>query len=123
MLLRLIMLWLVLMLFARIIRLRLARSERFAADMWLLALALFVALIGTARLAGLLLVIGLTLPELLLRCGDDPEIVLGVLIIIFRCNGVPGALRVTSKLKVLFGDVRCGAANFYVRTIGFVRPR
>ena len=83
-LLRLIVL-LIVMLLARMIRLRLARGERFAADMGLLAIAVIVTVIGGgAHLAGwLLLVIGLTLPELLLRRGNDAEIVLGVLIVIF----------------------------------------
>lgn len=122
-LLLLIVLRLIVVLFARIIGLRLAGSERFAADMRLLALALVVALVGTARLAGLLLVIGLALPKLLLRCGDETEIVLGVLVIIFRCDWVAGALRVTSELKILFGDVGCGSANFYVRPVGLVHSR
>jgi len=90
----LMLLWLmvlrliVVLLFARIIRLRLAWREGFAADMWLLAIALIIALIGAAHLAGLLLVIGLALPELLLRRGDDTEIVLGVLIVIFCGNRI-----------------------------------
>jgi len=126
MLLRLILLRLILllivMLLARIVGLWLAWGERLPADTRLLALV--IALIGRAHLAGLLLlVIGLTLPELLLRRGDDPEIVLGVLIIIFRCNRVPGALRVTGELKVLFGDMGRRTANFYVRSIGLVHSR
>lgn len=122
-LLRLIVLRLIVVLFARIIGLRLARSKGFAADVRLLALAFVKALIGTARLAGLLLVIGLGLPELLLRRGDETEIVLGVLVIIFCCNRIAGALRVTSELKILFGDVGCGSANFYIRSIGLVHSR
>jgi len=123
-LLRLIVL-LIVVLLARIIRLRLARGERLAADMGLLAIAVVVAVIGSrAHLAGrLLLVIGLTLPELLLRRSDDAEIVLGVLIIIFRCNRVPGTLRVTRKLKILFGDMGRRTANFYVRPVGLVHSR
>ncbi len=122
-LLRLIVLRLIVVLFARIIGLRLARSKGFAADVRLLALAFIIALIGAARLAGLLLVIGLGLPELLLRRGDETEIVLGVLVIIFCCNRIAGALRVTSELKILFGDVGCGSANFYIRSIGLVHSR
>ena len=122
-LLLLVVLRLIVVLFARIIGLRLARSERFAADLRLLALTFVVALVRAARLARLLLVIGLALPELLLRCGDETEIVLGVLVIIFRCNRIAGALRVTSELKVLFGDVGCGSANFYVRPVGLVHSR
>jgi len=125
MLLRLIVLLLVVMLLARIVWLRLTRGERLAADMGLLAIAVVVAVIGSAHLAGwlLLLVIGLTLPELLLRRSDDTEIVLGVLVIIFRCNRIPGALRVTGKLKILFGDMGRRTANFYVRPVRFVHSR
>ena len=123
MLLRLIVL-LVVVLLARIVWLRLAWGERLAADMGLLAIALVVAVIGSAHLAGLLLlVIGLTLPELLLRRSDDTEIVLGVLIVIFRRNRIPGALRVTGKLKILFGDMGRRTANFYVRPARFVHSR
>ena len=123
-LLRLIVL-LIVMLLARIVRLRLARGERLAAGMGLLAITIVVAVIrGRAHLARrLLLVIGLTLPELLLRRSDDAEIVLGVLIIIFRRNRVPGALRVTGKLKILFGDMGRRTANFYVRPVGLVHSR
>jgi len=125
MLLRLIVLLIVVLLLARVVRLRFARRERFAADMRLLAIAVVVAFLGAAHLAGrlLLLVIRLTLPKLLLRRSDDPEIVLGVLIIIFGCDRIAGALCVTSELKVLFRDVRCGSANFYVRPIGLIHSR
>jgi hypothetical protein len=120
----LIMLLLIVMLLARIIRLRLAWGERLAADMRLLTLAVVIAIVGRAHLTGLLLwVIGLTLPELLLRRGDDAEIVLGVLIIVFRCDRVPGALRVTGELKILFGDMGRRTANFHVRSIGLVHSR
>ena len=62
MLLRLIVL-LIMMLLARMVRLRLARGDRLAADMRLLTIAVVVAVVGRAHLAGrLLLVIGLTLP-------------------------------------------------------------
>lgn len=115
---------LIVMLLARIVWLRLARGERLAADMGLLTIALVVAFIRRTHLAGrLLLVIGLTLAELFLRSSDDAEIVLGVLIIIFRCNRVPGALRVTGKLKILFGDMGRRTANFYVRPVGLVHSR
>ena len=121
----LMLLRLIVMLLARIVRLRVARGERFATDMGLLAVAVVVAVIGgRAHLAGrLLLVIGLILPQLLLRRSDDAEIVLGVLIIIFRCDRVPGTLRVTGKLKILFGDMRRRTANFYIRPIGLVHSR
>ena len=123
-LLRRLIVLLIVMLLARIVRLWLARGERLAADLGLLAIAVVVAFIARAHLAGLLLlIIGLTLPELLLRRGDDAEIVLGVLIVIFCRNRIPGTLRVTGELKVLFGDMRRRAANFYVRPIGLVHSR
>jgi len=124
MVLRLILL-LIVMLLARLIRLRLAWSERLAADVRLLAVAVVVAFIGPAHLAGLLLllVVGLALAELLLCRRDDAEIVLGVLIVIFRRDGIAGALRVTGELKVLFGDVGRGSANFHVRPAGLIHPR
>lgn len=120
-----VVLLLIVLLLARIIRLRLAWRERLAADVRLLAVAVVVALFGPAHLAGLLLllIIGLTLPELFLRRGDDAEIVLGMLVVIFRCNRIAGALCVTSELKVLFGDVRRGSANFYVWPVGLIHPR
>ncbi len=120
----LIVLLVVVLLLARIIGLRLAWSERLAADRRLLTVAVVIAVIGSAHLAGLLLlIIGLALPQLLLRRCDDAEIVLGMLIIIFRRDRIPGALRVAGKLKVLFGDVGCRTANFYVRPIGLVHSR
>jgi hypothetical protein len=115
---------LVVMLLARMIRLRLAWSERLAAEVWLLAFAVVVALIGPAHLAGLLLlVIGLALAELFLRRSDDAEIVLGMLVVILRRDRIAGALRVTSELQILFGDVGRGSADFYVRPVRFIRPR
>src|SRR5215472_89519 len=126
-LLRLILLLIVLlivMLLTRMIRLRLAWGERLAAEVWLLAIAVVVTLIGPAHLAGLLLlVIGLTLAELLLRCSDDAEIVLGMLIVILRRDRIAGALRITSELQIFFGDVGRGSADFYVRPVRFIRPR
>jgi hypothetical protein len=123
MLLRLIVL-LIVMLLARIVRRLLAWGVRLAADVGLRTIAVVVTVVGGAHLTGrLLLVIGLTLAELLLRRSDETEIVLGVLIIIFRCDRIAGALRVTSELKVLFRDVGRGSANFYVRPIGLVHSR
>ena|SRR5689334_6092467 len=121
-----IVLLLIVLLLARIIWLRLARRERLAADVRLLAVAIVVVLLGSAHLAGLLLlllVIRLALPELLLRRGDNAEIMLGVLVVIFCRNRIAGALCVTSELKVFFGDVRCGSADFYVRPVGLIHPR
>ena len=117
----LLLIVMVLLLLARIIRLRLARCERLAADVRLLVVAVLVALVGAAHLARLLLlIVRLTLAKLLLSHRDQTEIVFGVLVIIFRGNRIAGALRVTSELKILFSDVGCGSANFYVRPVGLV---
>ncbi len=103
---------------ARIERLRLARREWFAADMGLLVIVVVIAVIGeiAARIAAglLLLVIGLGLAKLFLGGCDQAEIMLGVLIIIFGADGISRTLRVSGELEIFFGDVRRGAADFYV---------
>lgn len=124
-LLRLIVLLLIVVgLLARIILLRLARGEWLATDMRLLVVSLVITLIGAAefaRLLRLLLVVRrLTLPKLLLGRGDQPKIMLGVLVIVFRCNWIARALRVARQLEIFFPNVGCRSANFYVRSIGLV---
>jgi len=117
----LLLIVMVLLLLARIIRLRLARCERLAADVRLLVVAVLVALVGAAHLARLLLlIVRLTLAKLLLSHRDQTEIMLGVLIIIFRRNRITRALRVAGKLEIFFGDVRSCSANLYVRPVGLV---
>ena len=54
---------------------------------------------------------------MLLRGGDQAEVMLGVLIIIFGCNRIAGTLRVARELNVLFRDMRCGAADLHVGTV------
>ncbi len=110
-------------LLARIILLRLARGEWLAIDMRLLVVSLVITLIGAAELARLLLllVVRLTLPKLLLGRGDQPKIMLSVLVIVFRCNRIARALRVARQLEIFFPNVGCRSANFYVRSIGLVR--
>ncbi len=107
-------------LLARIILLRLARGEWLAIDMRLLVVSLVITLIGAAELARLLLllVVRLTLPKLLLGRGDQPKIMLSVLVIVFRCNRIARALRVARQLEIFFPNVGCRSANFYVRSIG-----
>ena len=124
MLLRLIILLLVVLLLARIIRLRLARCEWFAAEVRLVVVAVVETVVGAAHLTGLLLlVIGLALTELFLRSRDQTEIMLGVLIIIFRGDRISGALRVAGKLEIFLGDVRRRSSNLYVLPVGFVHAR
>jgi hypothetical protein len=121
--LRLILLRLALLL-ARIKRLLLARCEGLAGHGRLVALV-FVIVIGgiAAGVALLRLKIGLRLAKLFLSGGDQAEIMLGVLIIIFRSDRVAGALRVARELKVFLGDMRRGPANFYVLPVGLVHSR
>jgi len=116
-----VLLLVVVLLLARIIRLRLARGERLAADLRLLVVSLVVTLIGSAELAGLLLlVVRLILPKLLLGRGDQPKIMLSVLVIVFRCNWISRALRVAGQLEIFFRNVGRRSANFYIRSIGLV---
>ena len=124
MLLRLVILRLAVVLFARVIRLRLARGERLAAQVRLLVVAVVKTVVSATHLAGLLLlVIRLALPQLFLRGRDDAEIVLGVLVIVFRGDWISGALRVAGELEIFFGDVGCRSSNFYVRSTGLVHSR
>jgi hypothetical protein len=122
--LRLMVLLLVVMLLTRIVRLRLARCERFAADVRLFVVAVVETVVGAAHLAWLLLlVIGLALAKLFLRGGDQAEIMLGMLIIIFRGDRITGALRIAGQLKIFLGDVGCRSSNFDVLPVGFVHAR
>jgi hypothetical protein len=73
------------------------------------------ALLALLRL--LIVVVGVLLAELLLRSGDQAEIMLGVLVVIFGGDRITRALRVARKLDVFFRDVRCGATDFYVGAV------
>jgi len=117
-----VLLLVVVLLLARIIRLRLARGERLAADLRLIVVSLVITLIGSAELAGLLLllVVRLILPKLLLGRGDQPKIMLSVLVIVFRCNWISRALRVAGQLEIFLRNVGRRSANFYIRSIGLV---
>ena len=123
-LLRLVILLLIVMLLSRIIRLRLPRCERLAAEVRLFVVAVVETVVGAPHLAGLLLlVIGLALAELFLSGGDQTEIMLGMLIIIFRRNRIARALRVAGELKIFLGDVGRRSSNFDVLPVGFVHTR
>ena len=71
----------------------------------------------------LLIVVRVLLTKLLLRRGDQAEVVLGVLIIILGGHRVAGPLRVTRERDVFFCDMRSGAADFDVGTVRFVNAR
>jgi hypothetical protein len=71
----------------------------------------------------LLIVVGVLLAELLLRRGNQPEIMFGVLIVVLGGHGIAGSLRVTCKLDVFLSNVRGGAADFDVGTVRFIYTR
>src|SRR5579871_4970230 len=113
-------------LLALIKRLWLARRKRLAAEGGLLVLVV-VSVVGNAgnvaaRLADLL-IIGLALAELFLRRRDQAEVMLGMLIVIFRGHRISRALRVAGQLHILFSDVGRRTSNLYVRAVRLVNAR
>jgi hypothetical protein len=73
------------------------------------------ALLALLRL--LIVVVGVLLAELLLRSGDQAEIMFGMLVVIFGGDRITRTLRVARKLDVFFRDMRCGATDFYVGAV------
>ena len=91
-------------------------------------LPVVVALVEAVVARALRLVLGtgemrIVLPELLLRRRDHAVIVLGVLVVIFRCNRIAGGLRVARELNVFFRNVRRISANFHIGPVRFVYAR
>ncbi len=113
---------LMLVLVARIEGLRLARRNRLADGGLIAVVAIVVTVVRkvAALLAAARLIVGLALAKLLLCRGDQPEIMLGVLIIVFGRDRISGTLRVAGKLKIFLGDVRCRSPDFHVRSVGLV---
>jgi len=121
-----------LVLFARLVgltlALMLARDERLRLrldEARLLAemrkpLALVVAVFGRHLVLGTGL--RLVLPKLLLSGCDQTEIVLGVLVIVFGRDRVARTPRIARELNVFFGNMRGGAANLDIGTIGLENP-
>src|SRR5664279_555075 len=72
---------------------------------------------------GLVVVVGVLLPELFLRRGDQTEIMFGVLVIILGRHRIAGALRVARELDIFLGNVRGGAANFHIGPVRLVDSR
>src|SRR5712691_1033684 len=118
---------------ARDVGLRLARAERlFARAHPRLAVVVAVLESVIARVARVVVgpgvVVGpiglrIALAELLLRRGNQTEIMFGVLIVIFGRDRITGGLRVASELNVLFRDVRRISANLHVRAVRLVYAR
>jgi hypothetical protein len=105
---------------ARHKRLLLDRDEaRFGAEIRK-ALVLVVAVLRGHFIFGARL--RLVLAKLFLSSRDQPEIMLGMLIIIFRCYRIARAPRVARQLNVFFRNVGCGAANLDVGSVGLENP-
>lgn len=90
-----------------LLRLRLRRKAGLGAKSGKLALALFARIVSKVAVGArlLLILLRLILPELLLRGGDDPEVVLGVLIVVLGGDRIARSLRVACKLHVLLGKM------------------
>jgi len=107
-------------------RLRLARAEgRHSGVHPRLLPEVLVAIIIERFVAGVVVrarKVRIVLAKLFLRRGDQPEIMLGMLVIVFRRYRITGRVRVTGELNVFLSDMRRSAANFDVRTIRFEDP-
>ncbi|MCP2129064.1 hypothetical protein ABH991_001605 [Bradyrhizobium ottawaense] len=100
--------------------LRLRDEARLLAEIReILAVVVAVVAVAADRLVAARLLI---LAELFLGRGDQTEIMLGVLVVVLGCNGVAGRARVARELEILFSDVRGGAADLDVGSVGLVDP-
>jgi hypothetical protein len=87
-----------------------------------IVIAIVAVLLCTRLRLLLLIVVGVLLTELFLRSGDQTEIMLGVLIVIFGGNRIAGTLRVTSKLNIFFRNVRGSAADLHIGAVRLIDP-
>ena len=62
-------------------------------------------------------VIGVLLAKLLLRRGNQPQIMLGVLMIVLGSHRIAGGRRIASQLHVLLGHVGCRSPNLHIWTV------
>ena len=89
-----------------------------------LAVAIVAAIVErVAIVAWHRLLLRLALAELFLGRCDQAEIVLGVLEIVLRRDGIAAGVGVTGELKIFLGDVMRVAPDFHVRTVGLVGTR
>jgi hypothetical protein len=61
--------------------------------------------------------------ELLLRRHDDAVVMLGVLKITLRADEIARRHRIARERSIFLGDMRCRAADFYVRAVRFEAAR
>lgn len=57
-----------------------------------------------------------------LGSSDDTQVVLGVLVIVFRHHPVTGCMRITGQLLVLLRNMQSRTADLHVRSVRFKRP-
>ena len=105
-----------------------ARRMRFAAarmrlHAFVAVVKIIVGALFAPALGAWLLLERLVLPELLLRRGDQTEIMLGVLVIVLRRDRIAGCGRIARELDIFLGDMIGGAADLHIRPVGFVNPR
>ena len=93
-----------------------------AAFLELLVRARLELLVVAARPRAARLEVRIVLAELLLRRRDQPEIMFGVLEIIFGRDRIAGGLGVTRELKILLRDVIGRTANLHIGAVRFVNP-
>ena len=85
--------------------------------------------VGVAVVASLVAVVALAaierlaLARLVLRRGDDAEVMFGVLVVVLGGDRITGALRVAGELNVFFGDLGGGSADFDVGSGRFENAR
>lgn len=89
----------------------------------LLAFLVEILILHVGTLERLLRLMRVLLCKLLLGSGDETEIVLCVLQVTFRGDGIAGRLRIARELYVFLGDVMRGTADFHIGAIRFVHPR
>jgi hypothetical protein len=70
-----------------------------------------------ALLLRLLIVIRVLLTKLLLRRGDQTEIMFGMLVVVLGGYRITGSLCVARELDIFFRDVRSSAADFDIGTV------
>src|SRR5205807_1486820 len=105
---------------ARHERLRLHRNEAGFLSEMRKTFALVVGLLRGHFILGARL--RLVLPELLLGGGDQPEIMLGMLIVILRGDRIARRARIARQLHVFLRDVGGGAADLDVGSVGLEHP-
>src|SRR5665213_2531774 len=105
---------------ARHERLRLHRDEAGLLTEMRETLALVVALLRRHFIFGARL--RLVLAELLLRGGDQAEIMLGMLIVVLGGDRIAGGARIARQLHVFFRDMGRGAADLDVGPVRFEYP-